>query len=457
MSERETRRPSAFVSYAQSGIDWQQRVIAFAVALRKVGGIDAELDIFHQASHRDWTSFGTNLIEESDFSLIAVDAAYKRRWQGTEAEGVGSGAAREAAAVKAIFERSQKEFVRRVKIVVLPGASARDIPGDLSIAERFEIYTFDLAGLEALLRSLWGKPAIEKPELGPIPALPPRAIAELGQPEDGGQDSGSAPEAIDAASVDERDRDKLLRRLEQLEKQTDATAGGAGRPRESQHEEFTKERALLEASLQALHESTETPSKGASPSKAEVSSSLQPFLTGLEDRDQSVRFEAMVALGERLEPGLLPTMEGLLEDRDPYIRQYALQYYAKLGGKDAVPRLLAALDDHDESVRFEAITALGDHLDPSMLPKMESLLSDSDPYIRQYALQYYAKLAGCDAAPRLLTALDDPDDSVRFEAMTALGDHLDPSMLVRMEALTKDRDSYIRQYALKYYAKLTER
>jgi HEAT repeat protein len=100
----------------------------------------------------------------------------------------------------------------------------------------------------------------------------------------------------------------------------------------------------------------------------------------------------MTALGDRLEPSLLPRIEGLLDDADPYIRRYALDYYSRLTGKEATERIAQALDDNDESVRFEAMTALGDRLEPSLLPRIEGLLDDADPYIRRYALDYYSRL-----------------------------------------------------------------
>ena len=57
----------------------------------------------------------------------------------------------------------------------------------------------------------------------------------------------------------------------------------------------------------------------------------------------------------------------------------------------------------------------------------------------------------------LVRALDDPDDSVRFEAMSALGDRLEDRLLPVIEPLLYDRDRYVRQYAVEYYAKLRSR
>ncbi len=450
-------RPTAFVSYAQSGDDWQKAVLQFTTALRRVGGIDAELDLFHGSDHRQWTTFGLNLIDKSDFTLVAVDAAYKRRWEGEEAEGVGAGAAREAAAIKAIFERSQAEALRRVKVVLLPGSNEEDIPGDLlGFSERFIITAFGSDGLDALLRSLWGKPAFPKPSLGPIPVLPPLAIAELQDQDEEPPEPQILPSGEDASRVDERDREALIRRLNQID---EALKDRRREPNKPDREnpvtaDLEREVAILRTSLEELGE-TRNLVQETNEGDAVVSPKLLPFLVALDDNDESVRFEAMAALGDRLEPSLLPRIEGLLDDADPYIRRYALDYYSRLTGKEATERIAQALDDNDESVRFEAMAALGDRLEPSLLPRIEGLLDDADPYIRRYALDYYSRLTGKEATERIAQALDDNDESVRFEAMAALGDRLEPSLLPRIEGLLDDADPYIRRYALDYYSRLT--
>jgi hypothetical protein len=105
--------------------------------------VDADLDLWHFTSHENWTTYGPKAIAESDFILVAFDAAYKLRWEGGEEPGKGAGAAREAAAITAIFERDQGEFVRRVKPVVLLGAAKVDISSDVyGVAERFVVKTF---------------------------------------------------------------------------------------------------------------------------------------------------------------------------------------------------------------------------------------------------------------------------------------------------------------------------
>jgi len=249
-------RPTAFVSYAQSSREWGGTVLEFTVALRTAGGVNAEVDLFHQADHQHWSTFGSSLIELSDFTLIAVDPAYKKRWLGREERGVGAGVAREAAAMRAIFDRDQKEFLRRIKVVLLPGAKEDDIPDDLlGYCERFRVESFDLNGMDGLLRSIYGKPLFLKPDLGDIPTLPPKGVAKLeGKVSDPGAEATSSTrrqngEGEAASAVDARDaenlRDQLLRVRAELGRKTPAGSTSA-------RSTLLQQQTALEVSLDAL-------------------------------------------------------------------------------------------------------------------------------------------------------------------------------------------------------------
>ena len=70
----------------------------------------------------DWTRFGPNEIRDADFVIVALSQAWMRRFDGTEDPTVGAGAAREADALLSIFHRDRDAFVRKTKLVILPGA-----------------------------------------------------------------------------------------------------------------------------------------------------------------------------------------------------------------------------------------------------------------------------------------------------------------------------------------------
>ena len=84
--------------------------------------------------------------------------------------------------LKTLFDEDQNAFYRKVKIVILPGATTDDIPSELKAAvQRFEITAIDEPGLEDLLRTLTGQPAFVPPPVGRVPLLPPKPIGQAGK------------------------------------------------------------------------------------------------------------------------------------------------------------------------------------------------------------------------------------------------------------------------------------
>jgi SEFIR domain len=166
----------AVVSWAHGDESWATTILALASKLRELG-IDVDVDLFHlHDPDVNWTTYGPKAIEDNDFVLVAVSAAYKDRWEGRNEPSTGAGAVREANVLKSLFNDDQGAFYRKVKIVVLPGATKDDIPAELKAAlPRYEIATIDESGLEDLLRTITGQPAYPRPPLGEVPTLRARS------------------------------------------------------------------------------------------------------------------------------------------------------------------------------------------------------------------------------------------------------------------------------------------
>jgi hypothetical protein len=174
-------RRTAFISWAHGDRTWEKTIARFASQLRAFG-VNADVDLFHlNDDDVIWANYGGQAIQANEFVLIAVSGPYKERWEGTNDGRVGAGAAREANVMKGLFDDDQHDFFRKGKIVVLPGSTVADIPAELrASAQRFEIHTLDLDGLEELLRTLTGQAAYVPPPIGTVPILPPRFIPETG-------------------------------------------------------------------------------------------------------------------------------------------------------------------------------------------------------------------------------------------------------------------------------------
>ncbi len=211
------RAVKAVVSWAHEDGDWQATVAEFAFELRKLG-IDADIDLIHlQDRAVNWTTYGPRAIQESDFVLIAVSAAYKERWEGTNAPGTGAGAAREANTLKTLFGDDQEAFYGKVKIVILPEATTDDIPTELkAVVHRFPIATIDEPGLEGLLRVLTDQPEFVAPPVGSVPLLPPKPVGQSGTPLPAPEPS----QAVAAAIAELPEREKLIIALTYFERMT---------------------------------------------------------------------------------------------------------------------------------------------------------------------------------------------------------------------------------------------
>jgi hypothetical protein len=121
--------PKAFVSWAHSDDAWRDTIARFVVALREFG-IDADVDLFHAHDGSvDWSTYGPNAIEDNDFVLLAASAADKQRWEENfRPARTGAGAAREANVLKALFDRDQTAFFKKVIVVVLPAHKTPTFP-----------------------------------------------------------------------------------------------------------------------------------------------------------------------------------------------------------------------------------------------------------------------------------------------------------------------------------------
>jgi Protein kinase domain/SEFIR domain len=200
---------TAFVSWAHDDETWEQTIADFVLKLRELG-IDADADLFHLHDNDvNWAQYGPQAIEDHEFVLLATSLKYKARWEGRGDSRTGAGAVREANVLKSIFDDDRRDFQRKVKVVVLPGATSDDIPRELSsVCPHFDVQTFDLRGLENLMRTLIGRPKWRKIEVGAVPLLPP---ALLRGADDHGQESAGQQRG-------------LLERLGNVERRLDAIA-----------------------------------------------------------------------------------------------------------------------------------------------------------------------------------------------------------------------------------------
>lgn len=183
--------------------------------------------------------------------------------------------------------------------------------------------------------------------------------------------------------------------------------------------------------------------------KGSVSSELQGRIEQLSHREERVRVEAALALGESGNPAALEPLRQALSDPAADVRAAAAQALGRLGDAGPVPRLVDLLTDAYPHVRRRAVEALGEIGDGRAAGALVRLLTDPVGPVRR-AARLALKGIGEPARAALAEALADrAQEDQRVAAAEALGqmeaswavspllDNLsDPSPRVRLAVVT---------------------
>ncbi len=168
--------------------------------------------------------------------------------------------------------------------------------------------------------------------------------------------------------------------------------------------------------------------------------------------DSRVRNSKALAANEANTPSSL----GLMHE-SPAVRLKAVSELADSGGPEATAALaVAALSDADDSVREEAVHALGEMGEETGVPVLEHALKDPDARVREAAIDAFVNLGGDDSARALAVALSDRDAAIRAEAVKALGEIGGETALRLLRQAMTDENSTIREAATELHAELSQ-
>jgi HEAT repeat protein len=172
---------------------------------------------------------------------------------------------------------------------------------------------------------------------------------------------------------------------------------------------------------------------------------LEAALRDLEHRDPRVRAQAADALG-RVEsdderPHALAALSRAVDDAHPSVRYAALLSLGELAAVEAVDALTAHLDDEEPLCREAATIALG-QLGPNggarAWDALAKSLAAAAPEVRFQAIASLAEIDAARAAPLVVGLLDDEDGKVRAQAAAALGDAGERAYVDRLARLLDD-------------------
>ena len=137
------------------------------------------------------------------------------------------------------------------------------------------------------------------------------------------------------------------------------------------------------------------------------------------------------------------------------VRANAARALGVLRGRDGLPDLIQALHSKQDTVMYEALVAIQKIRDPEAAPRIAFLLRDLDDKIQMTALETTGILRNRDAAPDVRDALEHARNiKIRRSAMSALamlGDPADHATFVRD---LSDKDDAIRSAAAEGLARL---
>lgn len=216
--------PTVFISWAHSNPDWKpgqedawrKSVGSFAHVLVEDGGIDADIDIWHDTDSVEWTRWGPQKIKSSDRVIVVVSQAWTDRFEAVNDPTIGAGAVAEADMLLGLFNENQALFRQKVMLVLLNGVQDSEIPTQLQGVSRFRIKEHSLAGIDSLLRYLTGQPQYLRPVLGAIPVLsttslksPPLVPTSSGADKIQSEDEASGAAAATATTGAARARETI--------------------------------------------------------------------------------------------------------------------------------------------------------------------------------------------------------------------------------------------------------
>jgi HEAT repeat protein len=150
--------------------------------------------------------------------------------------------------------------------------------------------------------------------------------------------------------------------------------------------------------------------------------STESYLRDLKSEDHEDRMNAAVALGERGAATAAPALESRLAKDDwALVRAACARALTRIGRVESAEALVRALDDKNETVRWEAILGLGTLGVRRESGRIAALLaSDKAPEVRRECARILGLFEAVGRIPDLIDALEDPDATVRLQAERSL-------------------------------------
>lgn len=174
--------------------------------------------------------------------------------------------------------------------------------------------------------------------------------------------------------------------------------------------------------------------------------------------DARVRVNAAYALGEIDDERSAPALErALTSDSDARARRYAAQAIGELGTHRSLDALSTAIGDRDATVRYAAVAAMGeiDGLEQAPVALRQACTS-SDRKLAKLASITVAELHDPTTLDLLISLSTMDDREVRLHIAEALGEIGSPKASDALMRLLKDADAEVRRAAAEALGEIRE-
>jgi len=155
--------------------------------------------------------------------------------------------------------------------------------------------------------------------------------------------------------------------------------------------------------------------------RMEDKNDLDGLIEALYDENESIRIEAVDALGRIGDPKAVEPLIMNFTDENKNLRTKIAASLGKIGDNRAVQPLINALTDKEDVVKEEAIIALGKIKDEKAVKYLIKMLNNKNELIKADAVTALGSIGSPKAVPSLIKLLDDNNDLIHEKVVMSLG------------------------------------
>ncbi len=206
--------------------------------------------------------------------------------------------------------------------------------------------------------------------------------------------------------------------------------------------------------VEAIHGSDYALAAAAARSAMEASSPeiADALVAELPKASAQRRGLLILALADRGDSRVLPTVLQAAQSSDARLRILAFRALKRVGDASCVPALLDAAADGGDEVSQAAKASLASLQDESVDEKLVARLSEAEGKMRLVLIELAGRRRTAAAAPALWLAADDADPEVRAAALAGLGAVVEtadlPKLIARLSETKDDREAAASDKAL---------